>query len=1249
MKAGNGVGARQQGVAQVVVFYSHSGGAGGSGTLANLAVLLANAGHRILVVDLDANAPSQHRYLGPFLPSAAAGGASLAAPVRLDCEFAHPDGVIDFAGPMNADDTSRIEAVQVRREDLRTRDYDYVLIDSPGGVSPAVDHVTAELSDTLVVGCPPAERSVIGASVQVRRVVEAGREPRLVPVPMRVDRRALVRTDRVLALLYRTFDAYLDTMTPDERFAYWREVAIPYVPEYAFDECVVSMEARTTHSDTLLAAYARLAAEIFGVSAAQLLRTPVPDAARDRYLAGRRALLTAGPDVAVIYAPTDRIWGEWIASELSAVGAVGELLALDAGTERQLDRFGTAVLVMSRTLAGSPRLAPMVDALSGRERRHELSALVVRTDAAHDDPEGLGTTPFPFAPAIGLQGLDAAGARRSLLGFFSAHPPDSAARDEPGTHFPGDELRQKTNLPVASGPFLGRDQELEQMRSHFAGHVRSGAVCLLTGEPGVGKTRTAAEYAARFAPCYDVVWIIPSRTRESAIQSLLELAGAMGQKRRDGFAGVVSTLSTWESRALLIYDGLEDAQALRDLVPPTGAHVVITARHALRLEAHHVALDRLRPEESTLLARTLVPAASDPEAAAELLAHHPQCLVLAAAWIASFRTKAADECLEELAESIIPAASEQRPADTAIRIGILARLLVQRLAASPWSAAAQRLLETCLLLSPDGVSPRLLQTGAFIADLEDVEPTLSDPVVLDNVLAALEFHGLLGPGPAVRRVFQIPAAVRDALREDLSPQRCDQIEERVVKLLARCVPPAVEESMVGDGSAYADLQRHVGALRVERYPEPSVRRWLVNQVRYLYVREDTASWQAGLALATRLEDSWTATLPSPDTDVLLAVLLVQKANIHRSRNEFARALELDETALHRLRNILGLAHPRTLMCARSYAADLRHAGRYEDAVLEEATTCRGFEETVGPRHALSVLSSHNFSTSLLLAGDAGPALDHGLEVLDRAPSLLAQEPDLRGYGLTYTGIYYRELGAYETALTHLSDAERFWQHRVDQGLTPAGASVVIDTAVNLAAVWRRMPSADSDAAPDRWWKEPLERAESAYEPGHACVLLCRANKAAQLHAEGRHEEAAKEARECHEGYCTLLGSSHPYAGICLVNAGAYLSSDGHLEEAESISYQGWRILARALGARHVWLAIAGLSHAAILADRAGTARALAASAPAAAVLRSQLGSAHPVTRQAERFRETLARPAHARDLKRSAPCPHSFEIDLPFT
>jgi len=47
----------------VVTFYSYKGGVGRSFALANIAVLLARWGHRVLTIDWDLEAPGLERYL----------------------------------------------------------------------------------------------------------------------------------------------------------------------------------------------------------------------------------------------------------------------------------------------------------------------------------------------------------------------------------------------------------------------------------------------------------------------------------------------------------------------------------------------------------------------------------------------------------------------------------------------------------------------------------------------------------------------------------------------------------------------------------------------------------------------------------------------------------------------------------------------------------------------------------------------------------------------------------------------------------------------------------------------------------------------------------------------------------------------------------------------------------------------------------------------------------------------------------
>lgn len=51
----------------IITFYSYKGGAGRTMALANTACILAAAGHRVLAIDWDLEAPGLHRYLHPFL------------------------------------------------------------------------------------------------------------------------------------------------------------------------------------------------------------------------------------------------------------------------------------------------------------------------------------------------------------------------------------------------------------------------------------------------------------------------------------------------------------------------------------------------------------------------------------------------------------------------------------------------------------------------------------------------------------------------------------------------------------------------------------------------------------------------------------------------------------------------------------------------------------------------------------------------------------------------------------------------------------------------------------------------------------------------------------------------------------------------------------------------------------------------------------------------------------------------------
>lgn len=55
-------------MSRIVTFYSYKGGVGRTLALANIGVLLAKHGKRVLLMDWDLEAPGLERYFQPFLP-----------------------------------------------------------------------------------------------------------------------------------------------------------------------------------------------------------------------------------------------------------------------------------------------------------------------------------------------------------------------------------------------------------------------------------------------------------------------------------------------------------------------------------------------------------------------------------------------------------------------------------------------------------------------------------------------------------------------------------------------------------------------------------------------------------------------------------------------------------------------------------------------------------------------------------------------------------------------------------------------------------------------------------------------------------------------------------------------------------------------------------------------------------------------------------------------------------------------------
>jgi MinD-like ATPase involved in chromosome partitioning or flagellar assembly len=301
----------------IVTFYSYKGGVGRSFTLANVAVLLARWGHRVLVIDWDLEAPGLHEYFAP-LPRKPGGGvidlahdflAGADRPSSHVIRLGLEDGRVSLlvAGKQDENYTSRVQAIDW--EDLYERgfarfleqcraewieNYDFVLIDSRTGISDIAGICTAHLPDRLVVLFTANEQSVKGA-VNIARLADAARDrlpydrqPHLVlPVLSRLDNRVEYeradtwqqRCAEIAAPLLRN---WLAKGVPEDLML--RHVTLPYVSYWSFGEQLPVLEETTPSSDQISYALETVAA----VVAQQFDRTDLLGDNRDAYVAAAR-------------------------------------------------------------------------------------------------------------------------------------------------------------------------------------------------------------------------------------------------------------------------------------------------------------------------------------------------------------------------------------------------------------------------------------------------------------------------------------------------------------------------------------------------------------------------------------------------------------------------------------------------------------------------------------------------------------------------------------------------------------------------------------------------------------------------------------------------------------------------------------------------------------------------------------------------------------------------------------------------
>jgi DNA-binding NtrC family response regulator/cellulose biosynthesis protein BcsQ len=306
----------------VITFYSFKGGVGRSLALANVGVVLARWGYRVLCVDWDLEAPGLHHYFGPWMGRGWTSGLldlieevgdgekpewlesvnvvtlpGEPTPLNLLCAGTLDDKYFTRLQAVSWDDLYQQHDLGGRLEEMRSEwkaRYDFILVDSRTGISDTGGICTIQMPDRLVLLATASRQSVDGIVDVARRA--SARRAKLpydraalacIPVVARFDG----RVERELSL--RWLDDLAEAFAPFygtwlHRAATARQLMdvlrIPYVARYSYGEDLPVVEESTRDPEGMGYSYETLAALL----ARNLDDTDLLINRRDSYVAAAR-------------------------------------------------------------------------------------------------------------------------------------------------------------------------------------------------------------------------------------------------------------------------------------------------------------------------------------------------------------------------------------------------------------------------------------------------------------------------------------------------------------------------------------------------------------------------------------------------------------------------------------------------------------------------------------------------------------------------------------------------------------------------------------------------------------------------------------------------------------------------------------------------------------------------------------------------------------------------------------------------
>ena len=717
--------------------------------------------------------------------------------------------------------------------------------------------------------------------------------------------------------------------------------------------------------------------------------------------------------------------------------------------------------------------------------------------------------------------------------------------------------------------FSGCETELAALSSAL---LADGAIAVVQGLGGVGKSSVAREYAWRSRDQYAVIWWFDAQTESGVIDGLLRL-GALFVRGLDRLADrrvaaqqvTNSVLSGFSKPVLLIFDNLEDERFVRAWRPRSGARVLVTSRNAawgadftsiaLRAWESETAIAYLQRES----ARTDL-TEDDARAITGALGALPLALAHAAASLRRMRMMTPRRYLERINEHL-----KNAPRGVEYPRSVFATFTTAIAQAEKEAAGAAAVLCFAASFAPDAIPDELfrLPTSAYAAALQptlpdgqalDLRSALADEVLLDEALGALDRLSLLDFSQSsrtygVHRLVQL--AGRDLVGE-------------TAPAWAQCAVTAADiafpEVNIGTWPQCERLLQHVRAA-LAALPDDAIflpaGRAARRCAEYLHARGE---YEAAEPLAKRAVAMLEKIVPADCHEIAYA--LQGLASVYYSQGRYGEAEPLLIRALAIHEEVLGRDHPDVATALNDLAILFHKLGRFAE---EEPLYVRALaiqERALDADDVAIATSLDNYSYFFTWRGrhdEAEPMKARALRIREKV--LGPDHPDV-AKSLNSCGHVYFLQKRYEECEVLLRRALA-----IQENALGSHHPDVAYTVNNLAMVYlRQMRYEEAEILDTR----ALAIREKILGPDHFEVAISLNNLAQLYEAQDRLQEAQTLHSRVLAIRENILGANHTDVATSLSDVARMLEAQGCLEEAEPLFARALAIRENAFGRDHRW-------------------------------------------------------------------------------